>query len=218
MKGNTMYIPPHFEVSDRAWILDLIERHPFGSLVTCEEESARVSHLPLIAQERQEEIWLIGHVARNNPHAQSIVAQAAATLVFRGPHAYISASWYEEPYATVPTWNYTAAHVAGRLRQYDTWDAVKLLSAKLEGGKPDAWDPQRLDPRYRDSQLRGIVAFEMRAEAVYGKAKLSQNRTEADRARVIAKLSESANQIDRECSEAMVGLPDAREHKRFEQS
>ncbi len=133
MKGKTMYIPPHFEVSDRAWILDLIERHPFGSLVTCEEESARVSHLPLIAQERQEEIWLIGHVARNNPHAQSIVAQAAATLVFRGPHAYISASWYEEPYATVPTWNYTAAHVAGRLRQYDTWDAVKLLSAKLEG-------------------------------------------------------------------------------------
>ena len=138
MKGNTMYIPPHFEVSDRAWVLDLIERHPFGSLVTCEDESARISHLPLIAQERQDEIWLIGHVARNNPHAQSIVAQAAATLVFRGPHAYISASWYEEPYATVPTWNYTAAHVSGRLRQYDPWDAVKLLSAKLEGEKADA--------------------------------------------------------------------------------
>lgn len=205
-------------MSDRAWVLELIDRYPFGSLITSEEEYPRVSHLPLIAQERQNEIWLIGHVARNNPHAQSIVTQAAATLVFRGPHAYISASWYEEPYATVPTWNYTAAHVSGRLRQYDPWDAVKLLSAKLEGEKVDGWDPQRLDPRYRDSQLKAIVAFEMRADAIYGKAKLSQNRTDADRARVIRKLSASANQIDRECAQAMLMLPFASERKRSEQS
>ncbi len=198
-----MYVPRHFQVSDRAWLLELIERHPFGSLITCEEEYPRVSHLPLIAQERQDEIWLIGHVAVNNPHAQSIAAKAAATLAFRGPHAYISASWYEEPYATVPTWNYTAVNVCGRLKQYDAWHAVKLLSAKLEGEKADAWDPERLDPRYRESQLRGIVAFEMRADAMYGKAKLSQNRTQADRIRVIRKLSASPNQIDRECAQAM---------------
>lgn len=185
-------------------MLDLIERYPFGLLITGEDEYPRVSHLPLIAQERQDGIWVVGHVARNNPHAQSIVAQAPATVVFRGPHAYISASWYEEPYATVPTWNYSAAHVCGRLRRYDAWDAVKLLSAKLEGEKADACDPQRLETRYRDSQLRAIVGFEMRADAIYGKAKLSQNRTEADRARVIRKLSASANQIDRECAEDML--------------
>jgi transcriptional regulator len=199
-----MYIPLHFEVSERAWVLDLIEQHPFGSLITDDDEYPRVSHLPLIAQERQDGVWLVGHVARNNPHAQSIAAQAPATLVFRGPHAYVSASWYEEPYATVPTWNYTAAHVCGRLRQYDAWHAVKLLSAKVEGGKANAWDPQRLDPRFRESQLRAIVAFEMRADAMYGKAKLSQNRSEADRARVIRKLSASPNQIDRECAQAML--------------
>ena len=196
-----MYVPPPFEVTDRAWLLELVERNPFGLLITCDADYPRVSHLPLITQEREDGVWLIGHVARNNPHAQSIAAQASATLVVRGPHAYISASWYEEPYATVPTWNYTAAHLCGRLRQYDAWLAVGLLSAKLEGGKADAWDPARLDPAYRDVQLRAIVGFEMRADAIYGKAKLSQNRTEADRARVIRNLLVSSDQIDRECGE-----------------
>lgn len=196
-----MYVPPPFEVTDRAWVLELIERNPFGLLITGDADFPRVSHLPLIAQAREDGIWLLGHVARNNPHAQSIMAQASATLVVRGPHAYISASWYEEPYATVPTWNYTAAQVCGRLRQLDAWHAVQLLSAKLEGGKADAWDPARLDPVYRDNQLRAIVGFEMHADTIYGKAKLSQNRTESDRARVIRNLLGSANQIDRECGE-----------------
>lgn len=196
-----MYVPPPFEVTDRAWVLELIERNPFGLLITCDADFPRVSHLPLIAQAREDGVWLIGHVARNNPHAQSIAVQAPSTLVVRGPHAYIAASWYEKPYATVPTWNYTAAHVCGRLRQFDAWRAVELLRAKLEAGKAEAWDPARLDPAYRDTQLRAIVGFEMHADAIYGKAKLSQNRTEADRARVVRNLLASANQIDRECGE-----------------
>ena len=56
---------------------------------------------------------------------------------------------------------------------------------------------------YRESQLRGIVAFELRAEKMYAKAKLSQNRTMADRLRVIENLKASANQIDRECAAEM---------------
>lgn len=199
-----MYVPPQFEVTDSAWVLELIARHPFGLLVTGDAEYPCVSHLPLIAQERDDGIWLIGHVARLNPHARSIMAQALATVVFTGPHAYVSASWYEEPYATVPTWNYTAAHLCGRLRRYDAWEAVKLLSAKMESGRADSWDPEQLPQAFRENQLRGIVAFEMHAEVVYAKAKLSQNRTAADRERVMRKLRVSADQIDRECAQAMV--------------
>jgi transcriptional regulator len=206
-----MYLPPQFEVTERAWVLDLIGRNPFGMLVTCDAEYPSVSHLPLIAQEREGALWLLGHVARGNPHAQSITAQLPATIVVRGPHAYISASWYEEPYETVPTWNYTAAHLCGRLRQSDAWRAVELLSAKLEGQKSNAWNPALLDPEFRDNQLRGIVAFEMRADAIYGKAKLSQNRTDADRMRVVRQLSASANQIDRECAQDMLTLLDGRQ-------
>lgn len=199
-----MYIPKEFDVADGAWVSELIERHPLAVLVTADAEYSRVSHLPLIAQKREGALWLIGHVASKNPHARDIAARSPATAVFVGAHAYVSASWYEEPYATVPTWNYTAVHVRGRLQPCDAWGAVKVLSEKMEGTKSAAWDPERLDVRFRENQLRGIVAFELRADAIYAKAKLSQNRTEADQMRVIAELSGSRDQTDRECAEAMI--------------
>jgi transcriptional regulator len=199
-----VYVPPLFEVTDRGWILELIDRHPFGMLVTSDAEYPRVSHLPLVAQEREGRLWIVGHVARANPHAESIRDGAPATIVFEGPHAYVSASWYEAPYETVPTWNYSAVHANGRLQEYDAWTAVKLLSEKMERGSPDQWEPSRLSVDYGESQLRGIVAFELRAEKTYAKAKLSQNRTIADRLRVIENLKASGDQIDRECAAEMI--------------
>jgi transcriptional regulator len=198
-----MYMPRQFEVTDRAWAVELIERHPFGLLVTCDAAYPRVSHLPFVCEGRGESLQLVGHVARGDPHVRSILAESRATVVFGGPHAYVSASWYEQPYATVPTWNYTAVQVLGTLRRCDAWHAVRILSKKMEGTGPDAWDPEKLDVTFRESQLRGIVAFELRADAVYAKAKLSQNRTEADRDRVAARLAASPDQTERETAEAM---------------
>jgi transcriptional regulator len=201
-----MYVPAQFEVTDRSWVTELIGRHPFGLLITGDAEYPRVSHIPMIAQERDGELWLLGHVARENEHARSIVAGAPATLVFAGPQAYVSASWYEEPYATVPTWNYMAAHICGKLRKCDPWPMLKLLSAKLEGHGDRAWDPDRLDSAFVGRQLRAIVGFELHAEIVYAKAKLSQNRTDADRMRVAQKLGASRDQNERETGEAMSNL------------
>lgn len=198
-----MYVPPDFEVAQSAPVLALIDRFPFGSLVTCDAagNDARITHLPMIAEVRDNELWVFGHVARANAHARSIAKQSRATAAFVGAHAYVSASWYEEPYATVPTWNYTAAHLCGNLRECDAWDVLERLTAKFERGRPGAWDPRHLEAAFLEQQLRGIVAFEMRADRVYAKAKLSQNRTEADRMRVIQRLSESPNQLERECGD-----------------
>jgi transcriptional regulator len=198
-----MYIPPDFEVADSAAVVTLVDRFPFGLLVTNEEPYPHLTHLPMIAELRDGELWVLGHVARANGHAQSIVNQCPATIAFQGAHAYVSASWYEEPYVTVPTWNYTAAHLCGTLREGDAWDVLVRLTAKFERGRPDAWDPQRLETDFREKQLRGIVAFEMRAERIYAKAKLSQNRTSADRIRVIQQLLASSDALDRECADDM---------------
>jgi len=199
-----VYVPPLFEVTDRGWIFELIDRHPFGMLVTCDAEYPRASHVPLVAQEREDGLWIVGHVARANPHAESIQNSVPATIVFEGPHAYVSAAWYEAPYETVPTWNYTAVHANGRLQAYDAWTAVKLLSEKMEHDKPDPWEPSRLTLDYRESQLRGIIAFELRVEKMYAKAKLSQNRTMADRLRIVGNLNASEDQTDRECAADMI--------------
>jgi transcriptional regulator len=198
-----MYIPPDFEVADSAAVVTLVDRFPFGLLVTNEKPYPHLTHLPMIAELRDGELWVLGHVARANGHAQSIANQCPATIAFQGAHAYVSASWYEEPYVTVPTWNYTAAHLCGTLREGDAWDVLVRLTAKFERGRADAWDPQRLETDFREKQLRGIVAFEMRAERIYAKAKLSQNRTSADRIRVIQQLLVSSDALDRECADDM---------------
>jgi transcriptional regulator len=198
-----MYTPPAFAVDELPWALELIAEYPFGLLMTNGNGSAHITHLPMLAETRGGELWLLGHVARANPHAASIECGAAATAIFQGPHAYVSASWYEQPYETVPTWNYAAVHCDGTLQEGDAYRTLALLTEKFEAGTAVPWEMERLDVDYLQKQLRGIVAFEMRVGALRAKAKLSQNRTLADRERVAAALAGSSRELDRRCAAEM---------------
>ncbi len=198
-----MYIPPAFSVHDRRWAVALMERHPFGLLVTCDTPYAMTTHLPMYSFERDGALYVAGHVAAANPHAKSIAAGTPATAVFTGAHAFVSASWYEEPYQTVPTWNYSAVRANGRLQVASALEVVRELVERFEGDAPQAWRTDGLSPEYLEKQLRGIVAFEMRVEVLDAKAKLSQNRTPEDRARVERALASSDDPMDRDCAAAM---------------
>lgn len=198
-----MYIPPAFSVDDRRWAVALMERYPFALLVTCDGPYATTTHLPMYPFEREGELYVAGHVAAANPHAKSIATGVPATAVFTGPHAFVSAAWYEEPYQTVPTWNYSAVRASGRLEVAPASDVVRALSERFEGDAPGAWRIDGLSPEYLEKQLRGIVAFAMRVEALDAKAKLSQNRTPEDRARVERALASSNDPMDRACAAAM---------------
>jgi transcriptional regulator len=198
-----MYVPRAFSVEDRNWALALVRRYPFGLLISCDDADPQITHLPMYATHRDGELSVWGHVARANPQAQAILAQSRATAVFSGPHAFVSASWYEEPFVTVPTWNYTAVYAAGTLYECDPRPVVDALAARFEGENKEAWSTGGLGDKYLQSQLRAIVAFELRVDRLVSKAKLSQNRTLADRLRVVEQLSHAPDPIARECAEAM---------------
>ncbi|MGA8532959.1 MAG: FMN-binding negative transcriptional regulator [Candidatus Tumulicola sp.] len=198
-----MYVPPAFSVADRDFALDLIARYPFGLLLGCDAAFPYATHLPMLALQRDGELWIAGHVARANPHARAILEAEPATAVFSGPHAYVSAGWYEEPATNVPTWNYTAAHASGRLEQREAGAILGLLTAVFERERAQPWELEGMDAAYYENQLRGIVAFEMRVERLVCAAKLSQNRTSADRGRVVEELSRSSRPLDRDCAQAM---------------
>jgi len=198
-----MYTPPAFAVDELAWTLELIGAYPFGLLLTVPEGAPQITHLPMLAEKRGAELWLLGHVARANPHAAAIVEGAAATAVFEGAHAYVSAGWYEAPYETVPTWNYEAVHCDGRLQEGDAYRTLALLTSKFEAGRAEPWMMERLDVGFLQNQLRGIIAFEMRVDALRAKAKLSQNRSRTDRDRVAAALEASPYELERACGAAV---------------
>jgi len=138
---------------------------------------------------------VVAHMARANPQWKTIAAGSPALLICSGPEAYISPSWYAakaEHGRVVPTWNYSAVHLSGTVRVFQDreWlrDVVTRLTEMHEDGRSDPWRPSDAPERYIDGQLAGIVGIEVAVTRVEGKAKLSQNRSEADRRGVVAGL------------------------------
>jgi transcriptional regulator len=142
---------------------------------------------------------LLGHVARPNDQWRAEPVGEALVIV-RGPDAYVSPAWYAakaEHGRVVPTWNYVTAHVYGELVVHDdpAWveDVVRRLTAKHEAGRADPWSVDDAPPAFVAGQLRAIVGVELRITRIEGKAKLSQNRSAADRAGVVAGLTEDGD-------------------------
>jgi transcriptional regulator len=182
-----MYIPSAFRAADRAALDELIERHGFGTLVTVLDGAPFATHLPFVLDRGRG--VLLGHVARANPHVRALDGPAEALVIFQGPHAYVSPSWYATGPA-VPTWNYAAVHVYGVPRRLDesaTLDLLGRLVGQYESGRERPWTMD-LPPDYLRKMLQGIVAFEVPMTRVEGKFKLNQNRPAEDRAGVIAAL------------------------------
>jgi transcriptional regulator len=197
-----MYIPAHFAADD-ATVRELLARHGAADLITRTEDGLLATMLPFAYDpEAGEHGALLGHVARNNDQWRK-PALGESLAIVRGPDAYISPSWYAakaEHGRVVPTWNYVTAHVYGRLVVHDDpqWveDVVRRLTVKHETAKASpaqlaepVWSVDDAPRQYIDGQLRAIVGLELQIARIEAKAKLSQNRSAADVAGVIAGLS-----------------------------
>ena len=189
-----MYVPRHFDASDVAWCHALIRREPFAILVGVDEAGAPfATHLPVLLDEAPAPFGtLLGHVARPNPQWRLFAPDRPVLVVFPGPHAYVSPSWYEQ-HPAVPTWNYVAVHAYGVPRVIEDPERVRALLDRLvrtfEEGRPEPWRMDGLSDAYLQGMMRGIVAFEIPIDRLEGKAKLSQNRPANDRARVESALA-----------------------------
>lgn len=187
-----MYTPtPHREQRPEV-LRQFLRDHPLGMLVSVADGAPRITHLPLHLDPGAG--FLRGHLARANPHWETLDG-AQATVVFRGEEHYVSPSWYatkREDGKVVPTWNYIAVEITGRVRI--TEDAAFLLrnlnelTDENEAGFAEPWNVGDAPERYIDGRLRAIVGVEIAIETIEGKWKLSQNRPDADQEGVIAGL------------------------------
>ncbi len=188
-----MYTPKPFEETGLDRLRAVIEANSFGLLVSNGAEAPVASHLPFLIDLDTEtgQGTLHCHMARANPHWQAIEANPAVLSVFAGAHGYISPRWYTTTVA-VPTWNYVAVHVYGQARtEHDPAalrDHLERLIATHESGRPEPWSLAEPPADFIDKMLTGIVGIEIAIERIEGKRKMSQNRTPADQAGVIAAL------------------------------
>lgn len=198
-----MYVPRHFEMSDRSQVLDFMREHSFALLVSSGPGGLTGTHIPLLLEQREGDAWIVGHLARANSHWHAFDGEQEAMAVFSGPHAYISPSWHGDG-AAVPTWDYVAVHAYGRPVVID--DDARVMSllgetvGRYESGRAQPWSLDTQDAEYVRKLTRGIVAFELRIERIDAKAKLGQNRI-ADQPGVVAALQQSPHHAEREMAE-----------------
>ncbi len=197
-----MYTPVSFEVTDPEVILSHVRAHPFATLITGGDDSPLASHLPLLPIEVQGQVLLEGHLAR--PNTQWQAAGCRALAIFHGPHAYISAGWYQTP-GTVPTWNYTAVHAQGMISIVDDQEellgSLERLAQRLEP-EPAGWRFSRTDPSIQ-KMLGGIVGIRITVDRWEAKFKLNQNHPVERRRRVIAELENRGEPDDRTIARLM---------------
>ena len=177
-----MYTPKHFEITDRDEILAFIKANAFGQLITQHEGRLISSHIPFMLSD--DGLSLLCHLAKANTQWQSIAKQEIL-VTFLGSHDYISPSVYET--SGVPTWNYQAIHIYGKAKLITDTDALKQLVNKLtaiyESSRPAPWKVE-----YKESLLNAIIGIEIDIKEIQAKYKLSQNRSVADREKIVVDL------------------------------
>jgi len=204
--NDSVYVP-HFNAMADAEVGPFLAAHPAGHLVTVGPDGRPdVTLLPLVVNEGR----VLAHFARANDHWRRISPGSAGLVVVTAADAYISPSWYAskaEHGRVVPTWNYSEVQLSGAVTVHDDpeWvrDMVTRLTHRHESHRAGRWAVTDAPDRYVTGQLRAIVGVELAIESVSAKAKLSQNRSDADREGAIAGLSREPGHAAHDVADAM---------------
>jgi transcriptional regulator len=194
-----MYTPSSF-VEDRLSVQHALMRaHPLATLVVAGSMELTADLVPFVLYPEEGPFGVLrAHVARANPLWRELEAGAECLLVFQGPQAYVSPSWYETKALThkvVPTWNYAVVQARGAVRvtREAAWLHRQLrdLTAAQEARMPQPWKVEDAPADFVDGLTRALVGVEVSIAHLSAKWKVSQNRSVADRAGVAEGLADS---------------------------
>lgn len=199
-----MYIPKYFQVTNVDEIWDFVQKNSFGTIVTTEQGKPIATHLPLALNKKGDDYFITGHMAKANPQWKTFEGENENVLVmYQGPHAYISSSWYN--HENVPTWNYQSVHVygtAGIMSEQELEEDLILLLQKYEHHRKNAALWENLSPQTK-KQIKGIVGFKIKIQEIQAAYKLSQNRNEEDYRNIIDRLNEEEDLHSHQMAEVM---------------
>jgi len=193
-----MYVPQSFQFQDHKEMIDFMKRYSFATIITTGDNIPLATHLPFFISKDADRIVLTAHLSAVNPQARYIAANTSL-VIFSEPHAYISPAHYDKR-ESVPTWDYISVHAYGKAKVLeDEASKARILEQMItfyEPGYLGQW--QELSEKYKTGMMRGIVAFELEVTDLQGQKKLSQNKTGAERERIIRQLEKSDNGVERD--------------------
>ena len=185
-----MYRFPYYTEEDLAKVIAFMKKNSFAMITGFGEQYPVATHIPLEVEVQEDgRIFLSGHMMKKTDHHLAFEKNNNVLVIFNGPHAHISASWYTNP-VMGSTWNYMVVHANGQLKFKDeqgTYNAVKDITNKYEGPESAAaFD--KLPKEYVDHMVKAIVGFTIEIEKLDNVFKLSQNRDEESQKNIIEQL------------------------------
>lgn len=192
-----MYSPPYNQVEKRAEVVEFMRANNFPILVTGTGGVLHASHLPVSVSEKEKQIVIDMHMAKNNPQWREFFDDEVL-VVFHGPHAYVSPRWYPDQ-ERVPTWNYAAVHAYGVPKIISDRQMKHDSQRRLIESLDPQWLPKHdaLRQEYVDMMLDGIVNFEIPVARLETRWKLSQNRGRREQEQIAAALDKSPDSAER---------------------
>jgi len=184
-----MYNPVHFREERTHVLHQLIREHSLATVVTLGKEGLIANHVPLILDPDPAPFGTLrGHLSKANSQWRDSLPDVRALVIFQGPSAYVTPSWYattEQTGNAVPTFNYIVVHAEGPLQIFDdpaSLEAnVRALTALHEAAFAVRWSVDDAPVDFIQSQLQGIIGIEIPIRRLEGKWKVSQNRIPEDR-------------------------------------
>lgn len=199
-----MYIPELYKNENQEEIQNFIQDNGFAILVNQTNGKLWATHIPLVldVNEKGNQI-LVGHISKENPQAESFQGNDEVLAIFSGPNAYISSSWYD--HENVPTWNYLAVHVYGKVKILNYEQAINSLKKLTDKYEAKSEKPVRVEDLSEKTmqEAKGIVAFEIEITTIEAQKKLSQNRDDKNYRKIISELEKTKDFQATEIAKAM---------------
>jgi transcriptional regulator len=194
-----MYIPHKYKNENIEEVKDFLKKNSFGILINQVAGKPWATHIPLeLDVDEDGKDILVSHISKANPQWQYFRENDNVLCVFNGPHSYISSSWYKEE--EVPTWNYIAVHVYGKIKILSEKEVLESMYKLVDKYEAHSKDPISLDNLSKKTlrQIKGVVGFQISIHTIQAAYKLSQGR-EHDHPKIISELknqkSFGANEI-----------------------
>lgn len=201
-----MYTPDQYENENLEEVKEFISKNAFGILVNQTNGRPWATHVPLeLDVDSLGKDILVGHIAKANPQWQYFKEDEEVLAIFNGPHSYISSSWYKDE--EVPTWNYIAVHVYGKIKILDKADVLESLRKLVDKYEKSLEQPVSIDKLSEATmkQIVGVVGFQIAITEIQATYKLSQTRPE-DHSQIIDQLEKTRNQNSKDVAHCMKHL------------
>jgi transcriptional regulator len=189
-----MHIPDLYKNEDKEAIRTFLKANAFGILINQTNGKLWATHIPLELEINKEgEEVLMGHISKENQQWTAFESDDQVLTIFTGAHSYISSSWYD--HENVPTWNYSAVHVYGKIKIIEGDAVIDSLTKLVDKYEQNSKCPVRLAELSKKTmmQTRGIVAFEIKIEEIQAQTKMSQNRDDKNYSNIISELEKTEN-------------------------